>query len=324
MTDFSETLCLEAIDLVKVYGGRRVVDSLSFQVGRGEVVGLLGPNGAGKSTAFYMTIGLIRPDGGRVLFEGKEVTSLPIHKRARLGMGYLAQEPSVFKSLTVEENILCILESLPLSKKERRERLDLLLGELHLRPLAKKKAATLSGGERRRVEITRSLVTNPSLLLLDEPFANIDPISVEEVKQLIRLLSKKGISILITDHNAREIFSVVDRSYLVQEGKVALEGDVEVLVRNSEARKTYFGADFRLWISLSSKKKEISWRADSTLSEPCTAFWVTEWAKSARIVPGLAFLGSVAPINVRFFSIAFSPSSTTATRGAEEIKRMRS
>lgn len=238
--------CLKVVDLVKSYGGRRVVDGLSFQVAQGEVVGLLGPNGAGKTTAFYMTVGLIHPDSGQVLFNDTDVTSSPIHERARMGMGYLAQEPSVFRYLTVEENILCILESLSLSKAECKNRLEELLHELHLDHLAKKTAISLSGGERRRLEITRALVTNPTLLMLDEPFANIDPISVHEVQQMIRHLSQKNISILITDHNAREIFSIVHRSYLVREGKVMLSGTQEELVNNEEARRTYLGTDFRL------------------------------------------------------------------------------
>lgn len=239
-------LCLEVHQLMKAYGGRQVVNGLSFEVLQGEIVGLLGPNGAGKTTAFYMTVGLIRPDGGRVNFNGVDVTQLPIHKRARMGMGYLAQEPSVFRGLTVEENILCILESLPLRKSERKARLEELLVELHLTPLAKKKAQALSGGERRRLEITRALVSNPTFLLLDEPFANIDPISVNEVKYLIQHLAAKNISILITDHNAREIFSVVHRSYLVSEGKVMLSGTVDELVHNEQARRVYLGEDFRI------------------------------------------------------------------------------
>ena len=238
--------CLEVRDLVKAYGGRRVVNGLSFEVRQGEIVGLLGPNGAGKTTAFYMTVGLIKPDAGQVIFNGQDVTSSPIHKRARMGMGYLAQEPSIFRSLTVEENILCILESLPLSKMERKARLEELLVELHLTPLAKKQAQALSGGERRRLEITRALVTNPTFLLLDEPFANIDPISISEVKHLVTLLAKKNISILITDHNAREIFSAVHRSYLVAEGRVTLSGSVDELVNNEEARRTYLGMEFKL------------------------------------------------------------------------------
>lgn len=238
--------CLDVQHLVKAYSGRQVVNDLSFHVNQGEIVGLLGPNGAGKTTAFYMTIGLIRPDNGKVFFNEQEVTHAPIHERARMGMGYLAQEPSVFRTLTVEQNILCILESLELTKVQRRQKLDELLEELHLTRLAKKTAQALSGGERRRLEITRALVTNPSFLLLDEPFANIDPISVHEVQQLIRLLANKNISVLITDHNAREIFSVVDRSYIVREGKVLLSGSVDDLVNNEEARRTYLGLEFKL------------------------------------------------------------------------------
>lgn len=239
-------LCLDVQNLEKSYGGRKVVSGLSFRVNQGEIVGLLGPNGAGKTTAFYMTIGLIEPDNGKVFFNSVDVTKLPIHKRATMGMGYLAQEPSVFRNLTVEENILCILESLPLSKKERAIQLEHFLNELHLSHLATKKASALSGGERRRLEITRSLVTKPNFLLLDEPFANIDPISVQEVKQLIELLSKKKISVLITDHNAREIFSVVHRSYLVFEGKVIRSGTPEELIHDEEVRRTYLGEHFKL------------------------------------------------------------------------------
>ena len=246
MEEDKSPLCLDVQGLAKSYGGKRVVNGLSFQVRKGEVVGLLGPNGAGKTTAFYMTVGLIRPDEGKVLFQNSDVTRIPMHKRARMGMGYLTQEPSVFRSLTVEQNILCILESLPLTKVERKRRLEELLSELHLESLAKKIAAALSGGERRRVEITRALVTNPSLLMLDEPFANIDPLSIQDVKHLVRHLAQKGISILITDHNAREIFSIVDRSYLVQEGKVTIEGTVEDLLGSERARLTYLGSDFRM------------------------------------------------------------------------------
>lgn len=239
-------IALDVQNLVKSYGGRRVVDGLSFQVKQGEIVGLLGPNGAGKTTAFYMTIGLIRPDGGKVFFQGNDITHMPIHKRARMGMGYLAQEPSIFQSLTVEQNILCILENLPLTKEQRKHRLAELLSELHLELLAKKKAVTLSGGERRRLEITRALVTNPTFLLLDEPFANIDPISVHEVKEIIHHLSQRNISILITDHNAREIFSIVHRSYLISGGKAMLAGTVDELVNHEDARRVYLGTEFRL------------------------------------------------------------------------------
>ena len=237
---------LEIRNLMKQYGGKAVVSDLSFQVNNGEAVGLLGPNGAGKTTAFYMTIGLIRPDGGEVFFKGENISRLPIHARAKLGIGYLAQEPSVFRNLTVEENILCILETLSLPSQEQSMRLDRLINELHLDHLRRKKAAALSGGERRRLEITRSLVTEPSLLLLDEPFANIDPLAVQDVKNLIRHLLKKGISVLITDHNAREIFSIVHRSYLIQEGKVLLTGTVDQLVNDPQARRSYFGEGFKL------------------------------------------------------------------------------
>lgn len=238
--------CLEVHNLEKTYGGRKVVNGLSFHVEPGEIVGLLGPNGAGKTTAFYMTVGLISPDRGQVLFNQRDITRFPMHIRAQMGMGYLAQEPSVFRSLTVEDNILCILENLHLTKIQRRQRLEELLSELHLESLAKKKAGALSGGERRRLEITRSLITNPSFLLLDEPFANIDPISVYELKEMIAHLSEKKISILITDHNAREIFSIVHRSYLIRDGKVFLAGTVDELINDDEARKTYLGESFRL------------------------------------------------------------------------------
>lgn len=242
----NEEPIFSAHGLFKEYSGKKVVNGLSLHVGPGEVVGLLGPNGAGKTTAFYMTIGLIRPDKGRVFFKGQEVTNLSVHERASMGMGYLAQEPSIFRHLSVEENILCVLETLPITPAQRKERLAMLLHELHLEKLAKKKATSLSGGERRRLEITRALVTEPSFLLLDEPFANIDPLAIADVKELIRHLKQKGISILITDHNAREIFSIVDRSYLVREGKVLLSGTYDELLENKEARSSYFGEDFRL------------------------------------------------------------------------------
>lgn len=242
----NEPPILEVQNLEKSYGDRKVVSGLSFSVQEGEIVGLLGPNGAGKTTAFYITMGLIRPDKGKILFKQVDITKKPINKRAKMGMGYLAQEPSVFRNLTVEENILCILETLPLSKQERAGRLESLLHELNLEGLAKKRASGLSGGERRRLEITRALVTNPSFLLLDEPFANIDPIAINDVQQMIRLLAKKKISVLITDHNAREIFSIVDRSYLIRDGKVFLSGTVDALIHNEEARLTYLGSDFKI------------------------------------------------------------------------------
>lgn len=239
-------MVLEVAELKKSYGDKAVVKQLSFHVGKGEIVGLLGPNGAGKTTAFYMTIGLIRPDSGHVHFEGSDVTRKPIHQRAKMGMGYLSQEPSIFRQLTVEQNILCILETLPLSKEERKRRLEELLCELNLQHLAKKRATALSGGERRRLEITRALVTKPTLLLLDEPFANIDPLTIHDVKQMVRHLRSKGISVLITDHNAREVSSLVDRCYLIQDGQVTLSGTMDELLQNKQARTSYFGEDFTL------------------------------------------------------------------------------
>ena len=237
---------LQIKNLQKSYNGKSVLSDLSFEVKKGEVIGLLGPNGAGKTTAFYITIGLIAPDGGEVFFNDLDVTELPIHKRAKMGMGYLAQEPSIFRSLSVEDNILSILELTPLNKKARKERLEILLDELGLSKLRDKKAITLSGGERRRLEITRALVTEPKLLLLDEPFANIDPIAIQDLKKLITHLKQKNISVLITDHNAREIFSIVDRSYLIRDGKVLIEGNIDKLMKDKLAKKYYLGDNFHL------------------------------------------------------------------------------
>ncbi|OQX88299.1 MAG: LPS export ABC transporter ATP-binding protein [Candidatus Omnitrophica bacterium 4484_70.2] len=237
---------LEVENLVKSYNGKRVVDNVSFSVRRGEIVGLLGPNGAGKTTCFYMIVGIIPPDKGRIFFDQQDITSLPIHKRAKLGLSYLSQEPSVFRNLTVEENIMSILETLPLSRKERKIRLETLLRELKIEHLRKNKAYTLSGGEMRRLEITRSLVTNPSFLLLDEPFSGIDPIVVEEAKELIKQLKEKGIGILLTDHNVRETLSITDRAYLIYEGKILICGDSKKLISNSQARKIYLGENFRM------------------------------------------------------------------------------
>lgn len=238
-------------NLKKSYQGTPVLRDLSFDIHprsirEGEVVGLLGPNGAGKTTAFYITMGLIQAEAGEVWFKGHNVTRLAVHERARLGMGYLAQEPSIFRSLTVEDNILCILETRPYTAEERTAKLQELLRELHLDTLAKKKAATLSGGERRRLEITRALVTEPLLLLLDEPFASIDPLAIADLKKLILYLKKKGISVLITDHNAREIFSIVDRSYLIREGLILTSGSPEELLRSPQARRYYFGEEFTI------------------------------------------------------------------------------
>ena len=237
---------LEVENLTKIYNGKKVVNGVSFSVKRGEIVGLLGPNGAGKTTCFYMIAGIISPDEGKIFFDHQEITHLPIHKRARLGLGYLSQEPSVFRNLTVEENIMAILETLPLSKKEREARLNTLLKELRIEHLRKNKAYTLSGGEMRRLEITRSLVTNPSFLLLDEPFSGIDPIVVEEAKQLIKELKEKGLGILLTDHNVRETLSITDRAYLIYEGKILIWGNSFDLINDPQARKIYLGEDFKM------------------------------------------------------------------------------
>jgi lipopolysaccharide export system ATP-binding protein len=232
--------------LVKEYRKRRVVNGVSIQVQPGEVVGLLGPNGAGKTTTFNMVVGVVKPDQGSVHFQGREVTSWPMHKRARLGMGYLTQEPSVFRKLTVEQNILAILETCRINSAERRLRLKYLLDELDLTPLAKNKAYTLSGGEKRRLEITRALVTSPRLLLLDEPFAGIDPIAVYEVQKIVRRLRDRGLGILITDHNARETLKLVDRAYILVRGEVMCEGDSEFLANDPKAREIYLGPDFNI------------------------------------------------------------------------------
>lgn len=232
--------------LVKIYRGRRVVNEVNIRVERGEIVGLLGPNGAGKTTTFYMITGMIRPNLGKVFFKGRDVTRLPMHMRARLGMGYLSQEPSVFRSLTVEENVMAILEMLPIGEKERRHRRDFLLEELSIRHLAGQAAYTLSGGERRRLEITRALVTNPSALLLDEPFSGVDPLAVYDVQEIIRSLKSRGLGILITDHNVRETLTIVDRAYLICEGKVLREGTSSFLIDDKLSRELYLGPKFSM------------------------------------------------------------------------------
>jgi lipopolysaccharide export system ATP-binding protein len=237
---------LEIKELTKAYGGRKVVRGIDVTVRRGEVVGLLGPNGAGKTTSFYMIVGVISPDSGKILFDNQDITHLPIHVRSRYGIGYLSQEPSIFRKLNVEENIMAILETLPLSVKERQGRLDFLLKELNIEHLRKSKAYTLSGGEARRLEITRALVTNPSFLLLDEPFSGIDPIVVNEAKQIITSLKHKGMGILLTDHNVRETLSITDRAYLIAEGKILISGTSKDLINNAEAKKIYLGEDFRM------------------------------------------------------------------------------
>ena len=237
---------LTADNLVKAYHGKRVVNGVSINIRPGEVVGLLGPNGAGKTTSFYMVMGLVRPDEGCVRFKNYEITHSPMYQRARLGMGYLSQEPSIFRKLTVEQNIMAILETLAISKKERKERKEQLLEELELTSLGKQKAMTLSGGERRRLEITRALVTNPSFLMLDEPFSGVDPIAVYDVQQIIGQLQKKGMAILITDHSVRETLAVVDRAYLMAHGEIMLEGNSEFLANDEKAKEIYLGTQFTI------------------------------------------------------------------------------
>ena len=240
------TSLVETRQLVKTYHGRHVVNGVNLTVNRGEIVGLLGPNGAGKTTSFYMIVGLVRQTSGQVFFKGKDVSTLPMFQRARMGMGYLSQEPSVFRRLTVEENVMAILETLPISAGERRQRLEFLLEELKIGYLAKQKAYTLSGGERRRLEITRALVTSPSLILLDEPFSGVDPLAVYDVQQIIMELKQRGLGILITDHNVRETLAVVDRAYLICEGKVLREGTSAFLINDEVSRELYLGPRFSM------------------------------------------------------------------------------
>ncbi|HMO50818.1 MAG TPA: LPS export ABC transporter ATP-binding protein [Kiritimatiellia bacterium] len=232
--------------LEKVYHQRKVVNGVNISVNAGEIVGLLGPNGAGKTTSFYMTVGLVKPSAGRVFFKDYDVTDTPMYLRARMGMGYLAQEPSIFRRLTVEENVMAILETLPINRRERLKRLAFLLDELKIAPLAKQRAYTLSGGERRRLEITRALVTNPALILLDEPFSGVDPLAVSDVQQIIIELKRRGLGILITDHNVRETLAVVDRAYLICEGKVLREGTSDFLVNDPVSRELYLGPRFKM------------------------------------------------------------------------------
>jgi len=232
--------------LVKEYRRRRVVNAVSINVEPGEIVGLLGPNGSGKTTTFNMIVGLVKPDQGAVDFQGHAITRKPMHQRARLGIGYLTQEPSVFRKLTVEQNILAILETCKINGTERKVRLKYLLDELDLTPLARSRAYTLSGGEKRRLEITRALVTSPHLLLLDEPFSGIDPIAVYEVQKIVRRLKERGLGILITDHNVRETLKLVDRAYLIHKGEVVYEGSAEQLVEDPKAREIYLGPEFNL------------------------------------------------------------------------------
>ena len=237
---------LEIKNLSKSFGGRKVVDGVDLNIQHGEIVGLLGPNGAGKTTTFHMITGLIRPEGGEIFFDQQNITSISMHDRCAKGIGYLSQEPSIFRKLSVEENIMAILETLSIPMKERKKRLELLLGELNITHLRKNKAYTLSGGERRRLEITRALVTNPLFVLLDEPFSGIDPIAVFECQQVISELKERGIGILLTDHNVRETLAITDRSYIMAEGKVLISGTAEELISSPTAREIYLGERFRM------------------------------------------------------------------------------
>ena len=236
---------LVAFDLQKTYGKRRVVDGVSLYLERGEIVGLLGSNGAGKTTTFYMLIGLEKPEKGRILLNGQDITHLPMYMRARLGMGYLPQEPSIFRKMSAEQNIMAILETMKISKQERTERLEKLLEEFGIAHVRRTRGDLLSGGERRRVEIARCLATDPKFILLDEPFAGIDPIAIEEIRGIILYLKKRGIGILITDHNVRETLSITDRAYIMSEGKILRSGNPNDLVQDIEVRRLYLGENFR-------------------------------------------------------------------------------
>jgi lipopolysaccharide export system ATP-binding protein len=237
---------LRSDNLLKIYKRRRVVNGISIEVNSGEIVGLLGPNGAGKTTTFYMITGLIRPNGGKIYMDDHDLTRLPMYKRARRGIGYLPQEPSIFRKLNVEQNVMAILETLSISRNERKTRLEKLLEDLDIKHLRKSMAYNLSGGERRRVEIARALVTQPKFILLDEPFSGIDPITVEEIQRIIARLRDNGLGILITDHNVRETLSVTDRAYIIFEGTILKSGSAQYLADDPEARKIYLGENFRL------------------------------------------------------------------------------
>jgi len=237
---------LRCTDLVKIYGKRKVVNKVSIDIREGEIVGLLGPNGAGKTTTFYMIVGMIRPKSGRIYLADQDITQLPMYRRARKGISYLPQEASVFRQLTVEQNLLAILETLPMTVADRKKKAQDLMNELGVAHLAKNKAYTLSGGERRRVEISRALVTNPKFILLDEPFAGVDPIAVEDIQKIVADLKKKGIGVLITDHNVHETLSITDRAYLLFEGNVLKSGTADFLANDEEAKKFYLGDSFKL------------------------------------------------------------------------------
>ena len=242
----SQGSVLRAEGLVKTFGKRRVVDGVDLEVQQGEIVGLLGPNGAGKTTTFYMIVGLLAANAGRVFLDEVELTRTPMYRRARAGIGYLSQEPSIFRRLTVEQNVMAILQTLDLTREERQLRLDELLGELSIGHLRKNMADSLSGGERRRLEITRALVTSPKFMLLDEPFAGVDPIAVDDIQRIVAELRERGLGVLITDHNVRETLSITDRAYLMFNGRIHIEGPAQTLVEDPEARKMYLGLDFEL------------------------------------------------------------------------------
>ena len=244
--EMENNLTLKCDKLVKIYRRRRVVNQVSIEVNQGETIGLLGPNGAGKTTTFYMITGFIRPNSGKVILGEEDITKLPMYKRARKGIGYLSQEPSIFRRMTVEENIMAILQMQKMKRRERQERLKQLLEELDIAHLARNKAYTLSGGERRRVEITRALVTEPKFLLLDEPFSGIDPITVEEIQKIIFRLKERGLGMLITDHNVRETLSICDRAYIICDGVILKSGTAEFLANDPEAKRIYLGEKFRL------------------------------------------------------------------------------
>ena len=237
---------LEASNLKKSYQGRHAVKGISVQVSQGQVVGLLGPNGAGKTTAFYMIVGVLRPDEGSIHLDGQNITGFPMHKRAKAGLGYLSQERSIFRKLTVEENLIAVLELLPLSRNEKQERLDSLLSELGIQHVRKIKGYALSGGESRRAEIARALVFEPSIMLLDEPFAGVDPIAVADIQTIIQQLAKRNIGVLITDHNVRETFGIIDYGYIMNEGELLIDGTPDELVKNDQARKVYLGKTFSM------------------------------------------------------------------------------
>ncbi|TKT93890.1 LPS export ABC transporter ATP-binding protein [Dyadobacter frigoris] len=239
-------MILRTENLVKKYGARLVNNNVSYQVEQGEIVGLLGPNGAGKTTSFYMAVGLVKPNSGKVFLDDRDITDLPMYKRARLGLGYLAQEASVFRSLTVEENILAVLEMTNLSKIEQKQKVEELLEEFHLQHVRKSKGMVLSGGERRRTEIARSLAVDPKFILLDEPFAGVDPIAVEDIQSIVAKLKTKNIGILITDHNVNETLSITDRAYLLFEGKILKQGSAEELAEDEQVRRVYLGQNFEL------------------------------------------------------------------------------